>query len=84
MPPSTAGLKEDGFVSPHLFAKVKVGDELVASGPAGSFYYEPLIDRGELVMLAGGSGVTPFMSIVSDFVRRGWPAKGGGCPPSWI
>ena len=64
--------KEDGFVSPHLLDNVAVGDELDCSGPTGQFYFEPLIDRGGLVFLAGGSGITPFMSMVRHQVDRGW------------
>ena len=58
--------KADGFVAPYLLNEVQVGDELETTGPAGSFYHEPLIDGEELVFLAGGSGITPFMSIIRD------------------
>jgi len=64
--------KPGGFVAPYLLNEVQVGDELETTGPAGSFYYEPLIDGADLVFLAGGSGITPFMSILRDvFGRRG-------------
>jgi ferredoxin-NADP reductase len=56
--------KPGGFVAPYLLNQVKVGDELETTGPAGSFYHEPLIDGNKLVFLAGGSGITPFMSII--------------------
>ena len=55
-----------GFVSPFLTSEVAVGDVLESSGPAGGFYYEPLIDGRDLVFLAGGSGITPFMSIIRE------------------
>ena len=58
--------KADGFVAPYLLNEVEVGDELESTGPAGSFYHEPLIDGEELVFLAGGSGITPFMSIIRE------------------
>jgi ferredoxin-NADP reductase len=67
----TVRYKPDGFVAPYLLNEVKIGDELETSGPTGSFYHEPLIDGDDLVFLAGGSGVTPFMSIIRDAVRRG-------------
>lgn len=60
----------DGFVSKHLCEKVKAGDEFDISGPAGSFYYEPLIDSGSLVFLAGGSGITPFMSVIRELCEK--------------
>jgi ferredoxin-NADP reductase len=58
--------KAGGFVAPYLLNQVQVGDELETTGPAGCFYYEPLIDGTDLVFLAGGSGITPFMSILRD------------------
>ncbi len=55
-----------GFVSHFLLDRVKVGDVLESTGPNGSFYHEPLIDTGDLVFLAGGSGITPFASIMRE------------------
>ncbi|OQY21259.1 MAG: hypothetical protein B6I35_08740 [Anaerolineaceae bacterium 4572_32.2] len=62
-----------GFVAPYLLHEIKVGDELETTGPQGHFYHEPLIDGGDLVFLAGGSGITPFMSIVRDALRHERP-----------
>ncbi len=53
-----------GFVAPYLLENLKVGDKVDASGPFGHFYYEPLIDGKDLVFIAGGSGITPFMSMI--------------------
>ena len=64
-----------GFVAPYLLNEVQVGDELETTGPAGSFYHEPLIDGDDLVFLAGGSGITPFRSIIHNTVQRGHPLK---------
>ncbi|MBM3149919.1 MAG: hypothetical protein FJZ88_07850, partial [Chloroflexi bacterium] len=57
---------EPGFVSHYLLDKVKPGDTFESTGPNGGFYYEPIIDSSNLVFLAGGSGVTPFISIIRD------------------
>jgi len=67
--------KLGGFVAPYLFNKLKIGHVLETSGPAGHFYYEPLIDGKDLVFLAGGSGITPFMSMIRDTVKRQRPLK---------
>ena len=67
--------KPGGFVSPYLIHGVRPGDRLFSSGPAGSFYHEPLIDGTELGFLAGGSGVTPFMSILRQCAARGFPLR---------
>jgi ferredoxin-NADP reductase/ferredoxin len=69
--------KPGGFVAPYLLNEVQVGDELETTGPAGSFYYEPLIDGDDMVFLAGGSGITPFMSIIRDALRRDLPPFDG-------
>lgn len=59
-----------GFVSDYLLDKVRVGDTLAASGPAGQFYRFPAVHGKKLCFIAGGSGITPFMSMVqSDYDR---------------
>ncbi|RJP27636.1 MAG: FAD-dependent oxidoreductase [Actinobacteria bacterium] len=60
-----------GFVSNYLLHEVKAGDRLESTGPSGSFYYEPLMDTGDLVFLAGGSGITPFASIIREAAGKG-------------
>ncbi len=64
-----------GFVAPHLLARLREGDRLVSSGPTGTFYYEPLCHGDDLVMLAGGSGITPMMSMIRDQQRQNWPQR---------
>ncbi len=64
-----------GFVAPHLLATVAEGDDLETSGPCGHFYHEPLIHGAELVMLAGGSGITPLASMIRDQAARDWPCR---------
>jgi ferredoxin-NADP reductase len=67
--------RPDGFVAPYLLREIEVGDELESTGPAGHFYHEPLIDGDDLVFLAGGSGITPFMSIIRDALRHERPPR---------
>lgn len=52
-----------GFAAEHMLAEFKEGDEVLSSGPQGNFYYEPLRDPEHIVALAGGSGITPFLSM---------------------
>lgn len=52
-----------GFVAPYLYKNIQIGDEFTISSPMGTFYYEPLRDEKHVVALAGGSGVTPFISM---------------------
>ncbi len=52
-----------GFAADRLLAEKKPGDTLVSSCPQGFFYYEDLRDAKNVVGLAGGSGITPFLSM---------------------
>ena len=61
----------EGFVSSYLLDGVKVGDRFESTGPFGSFYYEPLVDSDDLVFLAGGSGITPFASLMREAAGKG-------------
>jgi phytoene dehydrogenase-like protein/ferredoxin-NADP reductase len=65
----------DGFVSDYLLDEVKVGDRFESTGPFGSLYYEPLMDTGDLVFMAGGSGITPFASIIREAAEKGSSPK---------
>jgi ferredoxin-NADP reductase len=61
----------DGFVSDYLLDEVRVGDVFESSSPAGTFTYNPLFHGRDLVFLAGGSGITPFMSMIREVADRG-------------
>ena len=52
-----------GFVADRLLHEKKIGDRLISSGPQGFFYYEDLRDAKKVIGLAGGSGITPFLSM---------------------
>ena len=58
---------EDGFISKHLCNEVKEGDVLKARGPIGRFCYDEEKDHKNLTMVAAGSGVTPFISIMREY-----------------
>jgi len=66
---------EDGFVSSYLLENVKVGDRFESTGPSGNFFYNPLFHGNDLVFLAGGSGITPFMSMIREVTDRGLSRK---------
>ncbi len=61
----------DGFVSSWFLEEVTVGDAFESSSPAGTFTYNPLFHGNDLVFLAGGSGITPFMSMIREVSQRG-------------
>jgi len=60
----------DGFVSTYLMDEVKVGDIFQSTSPSGQFYHNPLFHGEDLVFLAGGSGITPFMSMIREITDR--------------
>ena len=62
---------ENGLVSNYLLDEVKRGDTLISSGPAGNFYFNPLIHKKTTVCIAGGSGITPFMSMIRQIIECG-------------
>ena len=62
---------ENGLVSNFLLDEVKTGDALQSSGPAGNFYFNPLVHEKTMVCIAGGSGITPFMSMIREIVECG-------------
>ena len=53
----------DGFAAGYMLEEFKEGGVVLSSGPQGNFYYEELRDPKNIVALAGGSGITPFLSM---------------------
>ena len=53
----------DGFVSDYILDNWNVGDEVIAYAPEGNMTYSPLRDAENIVAIAGGSGITPFLSL---------------------
>lgn len=70
---------ERGLISNWLCDHVKVGTVLRARGPIGRFVYEADKDAPHLFMVAAGSGVTPFVSIMREYAphlgQAGAPKK---------
>lgn len=52
-----------GMVSNYILSHWSVGTNVTVSAPMGQFTYEPLRDAEHIVGIAGGSGVTPFVSL---------------------
>lgn len=61
----------DGEASPYLTDELRVGDQLELRGPIGG-YFTWSVDQTEPVLLvAGGSGVVPFMGMIRHRGARG-------------
>ena len=62
-----------GVVSPVLGA-LQAGDTLAVSGPRGSWEY-PADDVVHLVLLAGGSGITPVFQLLAELLDASRPER---------
>ncbi len=59
-----------GLVSHFVNRDLKVGDVVAAKSPAGKFYIEK-DSTDPIVMLAGGIGITPMISMIEEAIREG-------------
>ncbi len=54
----------DGEVSPFFHEVVAVGDQIELRGPLGGYFVWPAQDNGPLLLIGGGSGVVPLVSMI--------------------
>ncbi|MER9116890.1 FAD-binding oxidoreductase [Mesorhizobium sp. M0018] len=62
---------EDGEVSPFFHEIAAVGDEVELRGPLGGHFVWSDGDGGPLLLVGGGSGVVPLMSMLRHRAMRG-------------
>jgi ferredoxin-NADP reductase len=55
---------EDGEVSPYLVDAMVPGDVLELRGPVGGWFVWNADDEGPLLLIGGGSGIVPLMSML--------------------
>ena len=60
-----------GAVSRHIDDLLKVGDQINAGGPVGRFTFTGT-EADSIVLIAGGVGITPMMSITRYLTERSW------------
>lgn len=65
----TIKLIPDGWVSSHIHEALQVGSRYRLIGPTGDFVLDEA-DAGPLRFLAGGSGITPVISLVETALAR--------------
>jgi ferredoxin-NADP reductase len=62
---------DDGEVSPYLTEELRPGDVIELRGPIGGFFTWQVEDGGPLLLVGGGSGVVPLMSMLRHHRERG-------------
>jgi ferredoxin-NADP reductase len=70
---------DDGEVSPYLVDEAREGDRIEVRGPIGGYFVWEASDPTPLLLVAGGSGVVPLMSMV-----RHRAAAGGTAPAKLV
>jgi len=63
-----------GAVSRHICDLLKVGDRIEAGGPVGRFTFAGT-EADSIVLVAGGVGVTPMISITRYLTERSWAGE---------
>lgn len=61
----TIKLVDGGLMSQYIFDTWEVGREVEVSAPSGNFEYQPIRDAEDVICVAGGSGITPFLSMAN-------------------
>jgi ferredoxin-NADP reductase len=67
----TVELIEDGEISPYLVEVVHEGDEFELRGPIGGHFTWSVDAGGPLLLVGGGSGLVPLMSMLRHRAARG-------------
>jgi len=62
---------EHGEVSPYLSSVVQPGDRFELRGPIGGYFVWTVEAGGPLVLIAGGSGIAPLMSMLRHRAAAG-------------
>ena len=62
----------DGYASQHLHDTWREGQRVKVSAPAGPVRLRRRMSAERVVLIAGGIGITPMMSMVRSLTDRGW------------
>ena len=54
-----------GFASEYILNNWNIGDRVTVSDPQGNFFYDDIRDPQNIIAIAGGSGITPFLSMAA-------------------
>jgi ferredoxin-NADP reductase len=68
-------LVEEGEVSPYLAGELMAGDVFEIRGPVGGYFTWSADEPGPLLLVAGGVGLVPLMSMLRHRAVRSVPVK---------
>jgi ferredoxin-NADP reductase len=68
----TVKREQRGAVSRHIADLLKVSDKVEAGGPVGRFTFDGT-EADSIVLISGGVGITPMMSISRYLTQQSWP-----------
>lgn len=57
-------VQRKGIFSNHLIDEAGSNEEIIVSEPSGDFCYDDIRDGKKILAIAGGSGITPFLSMM--------------------
>ncbi len=63
-------VQRKGIFSSYLIDEAHTGDRFIVGEPSGDFCHDDLRDCGHILAIAGGSGITPFLSMMKA-IREG-------------
>ncbi len=66
--------EDNGTASRHMHEQIRVGDVLNVSAPAGHFTFTGA-EADSIVLIGGGVGITPLMSVIRYLTDRDWPGE---------
>ncbi len=66
--------EEGGIASPYLHREIREGDRLRIAAPAGKFVFTGA-ESDCIVLIGGGVGITPLMSITRYLTDREWTGR---------
>ncbi len=66
---------ENGLASTYFFEQLSIGDSIKFKGPEGAFILPENLEQ-QIVMIATGTGVVPFVSMIRQLIQNKIPFEG--------
>lgn len=63
------GIQQAGEFSTYVTSKLKAGTKVMIGEPSGDFCYDNIRDSKNIFAIAGGSGITPFISMARSIIE---------------